>query len=273
MATTRIGLDQLPPAARTAVEEHTGPLLTVEEATEGFNSEIAARVTSATGTWHIKGLRTDHPRAWTQRREAAVAPFLTGLAPALRWHVEAAGWDLLGFEALTGHHADYAPGSPDLPEAASLLRRLGEAACPDSELRQAEQRLERYAAHPDDLRFFTGSHLLHTDLNNTNVLVDDDAPAGERARLVDWAWATRGAAWLDAGYWIIWLITSGHTPASAERWAAEIPSWRIAPAEGITAFATANANLWSEISTADPAPWTRRLAAAATTWHAHRRAG
>ncbi|CAO0827572.1 Aminoglycoside phosphotransferase OS=Streptomyces microflavus OX=1919 GN=G3I39_08725 PE=4 SV=1 [Streptomyces microflavus] len=63
MATTRIGLDRLPPAARTAVEERTGPLLAVEESTEGFNSEIAARVTSATGTWHIKGLRTDHPRA------------------------------------------------------------------------------------------------------------------------------------------------------------------------------------------------------------------
>ncbi|GAO09677.1 hypothetical protein TPA0598_05_03990 [Streptomyces lydicamycinicus] len=60
-------------------------------------------------------MRTDHPRAWTQRREAAVAPFLTGVGPALHWRVEAAGWDLLGFEALDGHHADYSPASPDLP--------------------------------------------------------------------------------------------------------------------------------------------------------------
>ncbi|NEC65699.1 aminoglycoside phosphotransferase [Streptomyces sp. SID9727] len=273
MATTRIGLDQLPPAARVAVEEYTGPLLTVEEMTEGFNSEIAARVTSATGTWHIKGLRTDHPRVWTQRREAAVAPLLTGLAPALRWRVETAGWDLLGFEALAGHHADYAPSSPDLSEVASLLRRLGETPCPGIELRRAEQRLERYVAHPDDLRFFGGPHLLHTDLNNTNVLVDDHAPRGERARLVDWAWATRGAAWLDVGYWVVWLIASGHTPASAEGWAAEIPSWHTATADGITAFTTANANLWSEISTADPSPWTQRLAAAVTAWHAHRPSG
>ncbi len=117
MATTRIGLDRLPPAARAAVEEHTGPLLKVEETAEGLNSEIAARVTSTTGTWHIKGLRTDHPRAWTQRREAAVAPFLTGLAPALRWHVETDGWDLLGFEALDGHHADYAPAPPTSPKS------------------------------------------------------------------------------------------------------------------------------------------------------------
>lgn len=178
MATTRIGLDRLPPAARAAVDEHTGPLLAVEESTEGFNSEIAARITSATGTWHIKGLRTDHPRAWTQHREATVAPFLTNLAPTLHWRVETAGWDLLGFEALDGHHANYAPNSPDLPEVAALLRRLGETPCPDIELRQAEQRLEHYAAHPDDLRHFAGTHLLHTDLNNTNILVNAHAPPG-----------------------------------------------------------------------------------------------
>ncbi|GES32284.1 aminoglycoside phosphotransferase [Streptomyces angustmyceticus] len=272
MATTRIGLDRLPAAARAAVEHHTGPLSTVVEATEGFNSEIAARVTSAAGTWHIKGLRTDHPRAWTQRREAATAPFLTGVAPALRWRVEAAGWDLLGFEALDGHHADYAPGSPDLREVAALLRRLAETPCPDVDLRHAEQRLELYAARPDDLRFFAGGHLLHTDLNHANVLVNDHAPHGDRARLVDWAWATRGAAWLDAGYWVIWLIAAGHTPASAEHQAAEMPAWHTAPAEGITAFATANRNLWDEIATADPDPWTLRLAAAAASWHHHRRA-
>ncbi|MFD5204087.1 aminoglycoside phosphotransferase [Streptomyces sp. NPDC058375] len=273
MATTRIGLDRLPPAARAAIEEHTGPLLTVEETTEGFNSEIAVRVTSTTGTWHIKGLRTDHPRAWTQRREAAVAPFLTSLAPTLDWHVETAGWDLLGFEALNGHHADYTPGSPDLPEVAALLRRLGETPCPGIEMREAEQRLERYAAHPDDLHFFAGPHLLHTDLNNANALVDVHAAQGDRARLVDWAWATRGAAWLDAGYWVIWLIASGHTPTSAEEWAAEIPAWHTAAAEGIIAFAAANAHLWAEISTADPGPWTLRLATASEAWHAHRTIG
>lgn len=177
MATTRIGLDRLPASARAAVEQHTGPLLTVVEASEGFNSEFAARVTSATGTWHIKGLCTDHPRAWTQCREATIAPFLTGVAPALRWRVETAGWDLLGFEALDGHHADYAPGSADLPEVAALLCRLGESPCPDIELRRAEQRLERYTADPDDLRFFAGGHLLHTDLKQRQRARQRPCPA------------------------------------------------------------------------------------------------
>ncbi|GAO09676.1 hypothetical protein TPA0598_05_03980 [Streptomyces lydicamycinicus] len=104
------------------------------------------------------------------------------------------------------------------------------------------------------------------------MLVNGRAPQGDRARLVDWGWATRGASWLDAGYWVIWLIASGHAPASAERWAAEVPAWHTAPAEGIAAFAAANRNVWDEISTADPDPWTLRLAAAAATWHDHREA-
>ncbi|MFJ5936558.1 hypothetical protein [Streptomyces sp. NPDC093071] len=86
-------------------------------------------------------------------------------------------------------------------------------------------------------------------------------------------WATRGAAWLDAGHWVIWLGAAGHASASAERWAAGIPSRRTAPAEGVTAFAAASANVWSEIGNADPDPWTVRLATAATAWHAHRRTG
>ncbi|WP_316247997.1 hypothetical protein [Streptomyces parvus] len=114
MATTRIGLDRLPSAARAAVEGHTGPSSRSRKRT-GFNSEIAARVTSASGTWHIKGLRTDHPRAWTQRREAAIALPLTDLAPDLHRRVETAGWDLLGFESLNGNHADYSPASPSRP--------------------------------------------------------------------------------------------------------------------------------------------------------------
>jgi aminoglycoside phosphotransferase (APT) family kinase protein len=66
----------------------------------------------------------------------------------------------------------------------------------------------------------TGHALLHTDLNNTNGIIGDD-----RAWIVDWGWATRGAPWLDAAYWVIWLIASGHHPSSAVRWAAKVPAW------------------------------------------------
>ncbi|MFM9445039.1 aminoglycoside phosphotransferase [Streptomyces acidiscabies] len=177
------------------------------------------------------------------------------------WRIEEAGWVLLGFENLKGHHADYTTGSPDLPKVASLLRRLGEVTCPEIQLRQAEQRLEAYAAKPSDLDHFTGNSLLHTDLNDHNVIVDGSA------YLVDWAWATRGAAWLDAGYWVVWLMAAGkHKPASAEQWACEIPAWRAAPKDGITAFAQATANLWEEISGDTPDAWTARMLNASRNW-------
>lgn len=268
MATTRMAFEDLPAAVQATIEEHTGPVLKIESSVAGFNSEISARIHSATSTCHIKGLRTTHPRAWTQRREAEVAPYLHGVAPALLWHLEVEGCDLLAFQALDGHHADYTPGSPDLPKVAATLQRLGRIPCPDIELRRAEQRLHSYVARESHAELFAGPALLHTDLNNENVLVDN-----EQALLVDWAWATRGAPWLDAGYWVIWLIAAGgHTPQTAEEWASHIPAWHAAPRANIDAFAVANANMWEEIADPDPAPWTRRMLDAARHWSVHRSA-
>lgn len=261
MDTNRITFEDLPSDVLTAVEERTGPVLKIEPVSQGFNSEIAARVFTDSGSCFVKGLRADHKWVWTQRREAEVNPFLPGIAPDLLWQIEEAGWVLLGFENLKGHHADYTAGSPDLPKVADLLRRLGEVPCPEIELRRAEQRLEAYAAKPSDLEYFAGNSLLHTDLNNHNVLVDDSA------RLVDWGWATSGAAWLDAGYWVVWLMAAGsHEPKSAEQWASEIPAWCVAPAEGITAFAQATANVWENIAGDNPDDWTARMLNASRRW-------
>ncbi|MEU8922853.1 aminoglycoside phosphotransferase [Kitasatospora sp. NPDC048545] len=265
MTTTRIPYADLPVAARRAVETRTGPALKVESEAEGFNSEIAARLITQAGEYYVKGLRADHRRVWTQAREAEVNPYVHGIAPALLARVEAAGWDLLIFEAVDGHHADYRPGSPDLPKVVDVLRRLAETPCPPIELRYAEQRLARYAAWPEDLDHFAGNALLHTDWHNTNVLVTDQG-----ARLVDWAWATKGAPWLDAAYWVIWLIASGHDPAAAEEWASRVPTWQTAPAKGIDAFAIANANMWHEIGGQDPDAWTAQMLAAAERWRNHR---
>ncbi|MEU1552165.1 aminoglycoside phosphotransferase [Streptomyces scabiei] len=264
--TTRTPFEELPAAARRCLEEHTGPVLKVEPVSEGFNSEIATRVFTESGAFHVKGLRTSHRWVWTQQREAEVNPYLAGIAPTLFWRVQEGGWDLLVFEALDGHHADYGPSSADLPKVVDLLCQLGEAACPPVDLRQAEQRLEKYVAHPDDVRYFQGESLLHTDLNNANVLV------GARAHLVDWAWATRGAAWLDAGYWVPWLMAAGrHDARSAERWAGKIPSFSHAPKEGVTAFAKATANVWEEIGSGhDPDPFIARMVVATRRWATYR---
>ncbi|GHE58331.1 hypothetical protein GCM10018785_29420 [Streptomyces longispororuber] len=265
--TTRITFGDLPQAVRAAVERRTGPITRTETVSSGFNSEIAALVHTSTGdTCFIKGLPADHKRVWTQQREADVNPFLSGIAPALLWQLVDSGWVLLCFESLNGHHADYSPGSCDLPRVANLLSRLADVSCPVEGLKLVEERLKAYVTDPGDVNYFSGASLVHTDLNNENVIVTDS-----RAYLVDWAWASRGAAWLDAAYWVVWLIAAGgHDPRGAELWAGSIPVWRTAPSPGVDAFSRATAHLWEEIAGSDPDPWTARNLAAARTWAAYR---
>ncbi|WP_327007070.1 phosphotransferase [Dactylosporangium sp. NBC_01737] len=264
MSTTRIPYENLPPAALAAIEATTGPIASTEATSEGWNSAVAAKLHTATGTYFVKALPSDHRRVWTQQREADVAPYVRFLAPALTAHTVTSGWHILIFEALPGHHADYRPGSADLPKVADLIRRIGELPAPPIELRDATQRLAAYVTHDDDLQHFAGNTLLHTDWNPSNLIIGDDT------RIVDWGWATRGAPWLDTAYWTIWLIAAGHTPASAEQHAAQIPSWQTTSTAGLNAFAAANTRLWTEISGDRPDPWTKHIMTAAQDWYEFR---
>ena len=267
MPLDRISYGKLPVVVRNQIEDATGAVRSATSVGEGLNSSVAALLSTSAGRYFVKALPSGHRWVWTQAREAGIAPYVNAVAPALCVRVVDRGWDVLVFEALEGHQADYAPGSDDLRHTADLLTRIGEIACPGLDLRRAEQRLQAYA-EAGDLRHFAGDALLHTDLNNANVILGAD-----RARIVDWGWATRGAPWLDAGYWVIWLISAGHDPRSAERWAARVPAWRAAPPHGVTAFAAANARIWAESGGADPDPWTRRLVDASAAWSQHRLTG
>lgn len=257
--------DALPSGVRAAIEAETGPILKIENVSTGLNSSLSALAHTTGGVVFLKGLRTDHRWVWTQQREADINPYVTPLAPRLLFHVVADDWDVLGFETIDGHHADYSPGSPDLPKVTDALRELASLPCPDIELRHAEQRLARYVASPADAEDFAGNALLHTDWNNHNVLITHD-----RAHLVDWGWATRGAAWLDPAHWIIWLISAGHTPSAAEETVALLPTWALAPPRAVDAFADASANLWDEIAGSGPDDWTMNLLNAARLWQQHR---
>lgn len=90
----------------------------------GFNSAISARLATEQGDLYVKGLPTDHPRVWTQMMEASVGPYVSGISPRVRWHLQAGGWDFVAFDALDGRHARYAQGSEDLPLVAATLERL-----------------------------------------------------------------------------------------------------------------------------------------------------
>jgi hypothetical protein len=240
--------------ARALIQQFSGPVTTARNVSDGFNSEIAVVINDR---YFVKGLRQDHPRAWTQTRERDINPHVRHLSASLEWAAESDGWNLLGFAYLRGRKPDYRPGSADLALISEMITRIPEAPA-DLDMKQAEQ---RWAAYSDQAELFAGTHLSHTDWSPGNVLIASDA------RLVDWAWPTRGAAWIDPACWIVWLTAGGHSPAQAENQAATIPAFAHAPEHAVTAFAAAQAAMWAEIGDEAPHPG---LAAASSDWYKHR---
>jgi hypothetical protein len=257
---SRIPFEQLPAGIRRAIADKTGAVHQAATAPGGMNSGIASVLETESGRVFVKGIPTDHPQVGAQRREAAIAPHLPASCPRLYWHLEFDGWSILGYEVVDGRHADYAPGSPDLPLVEAALTELQAVTAPaDVEIKDAVDRWADYAP-PGSLHYFEGNALLHTDFAPDNVLI-----TGDRARLIDWAWPTRGAAWMDPGALLLQLMDAGHSVEEALTFASRFPSWRDAKAEALAAFSSATAALWQEIAEVDPAPWKLRMAEQATT--------
>jgi Ser/Thr protein kinase RdoA (MazF antagonist) len=103
-----------------------------------------------------------------------------------------------------------------------------------------------------------GDSLIHTDLHALNILITE-----EQARIIDWAWARRGAPWVDTGFLIIRLIDAGHTPDQAERWASTITAWQTVSDTARSAFAVGVLGLWEWLEQSDPLPHRSRLTDAA----------
>jgi hypothetical protein len=263
----RTDWEHLSASVRTAIEARTGQVHTARTATAGKNSAIAALLDTRDGQVFVKGLRTDDPRALAQRREAAVSRYVSPLSPELLWHTEVDGWNLLGFRAAAGRHADYSPGSADLPKVVDVMSRLALLWCPDMpQLKRAEKRWADYI-DPADLPLLHGDTLLHTDYAPDNILID-----GPDAWLIDWAWPTFGAAFIDPCCLIVRLIFAGHTPAQAESCVAPTAAWHNTPAQAINVFADGLTKMWTEIADAEPNPWKHEMAASARSWQSHRQA-
>jgi hypothetical protein len=192
-------LTELPDPVMRLVEEVSGPVVDVQTVKAGRNSAIAARVQTSDHTLFVKGLPLNHPWVWTQKREADISPYVRGIAPELHWHLEEDGWSLLGFEYVEGGHADFTPGSPDLPGVMATMARLAAVPAPEVELKTMPHRLRTYVDDPADLSWFAGNSLLHTEWNPHNVVM-----TGSGALFVDWGWASTGAAWIDPALWLLW---------------------------------------------------------------------
>ena len=253
---------------RLAIEARTGRVHSARTVSAGLNSQLAVVLDTSTGWVFVKGLREDHPGVVRQGREAMINPYVHAVAPRLRWHHQAAGWDLLAFEYIEGaRHADYRPGSPDLPRVISAMYDLAAVNCPDLPVKQARQRWAAYVDREADLDLLDGDALLHTDFNPLNILLGQD-----RLWIIDWAWPTRGAAFIDAASFLIRAMAAGHSASQAETLAARCPGWQQAPSTAIDVFALASSRLYDEIARQDPQPFKQCLASAADAWVRHRRA-
>ena len=266
----RIAWKDLSDDLKSAIERRTGPILDAQTMTAGQNSPVSAAVTTAEGKTFVKGLPTGDRGAASQVREAAVAPLVSHISPRLLWQFEEAGWHVLGYEHVEGRHADYSPDSPDPDALVPVMLTLGDVDVPDpGPFKRAEDRFKTYVDDPDVLSIFSGSTLQHTDWVPQNVLIAD------RPYLIDWAWPTLGAAWMDPAYFLLRLMASGYTLTQAERWAARFPAFAEADPRHIDVFAAANVRMWDEIETQATGhrmrTWMRGVLAASREWDEHRR--
>jgi hypothetical protein len=270
MVISRIGWEQLPSGARNAVEARIGPVLSAATVGDGQNSAIATVLHTQGELLFLKGLRTDQRGVLSQQREAAINPHVRAVSPELRWRIVSDGWDLLCFAHVDGRSADFRPGSADLPRLVAAMQRLAESPCPNLPpvyFRSAEQRWAELIEDPAARGLLVGDTILHTDYNPSNVLVTADG----NVQIIDWAWPTKGAAWLDPANLVPRLIACGHTPAGAEQVARECPAWRAANPAAIDLFASGLTSLWGDIARDQPdEQWKQTLAASARQWQQHR---
>jgi thiamine kinase-like enzyme len=126
----------------------------------------------------------------------------------------------------------------------------------------AEKRWKNWNEAPARL---AGDALLHTDWNPGNVLISEG-----KAYIIDWAWATRGASWIDAASWVVHLIAAGHTLAEAENWASRIPAWKHATTADLTAWATTQARVWNNAVHSGAPKWVLQAARSAQVWKQYR---
>lgn len=265
--------EDLPDDVRAEVQARLGsPVVEISYPEGGFTPGLAVRLTCADGGQvFLKAADLALPMAAHYRAEAVVGERLpSGIAPRLWWSLESHGWIVNAFEAVLGGEPDLRPGSTDLPGVLDVIGSLAQelTPCPVS-VGEAGKTLsllaghwERIAAAPagpdawstarhawltamDDrdllVKAAAGDTLVHCDLRADNMLVES-----ERVRVLDWSWAARGAAWVDAAFFVPQLVLSGHSPADAEaELGARVPAWRVADPKALSTFAVAITGYWS----------------------------
>ncbi|MEU5784007.1 aminoglycoside phosphotransferase, partial [Micromonospora lupini] len=92
-------------------------------------------------------------------------------------------------------------------------------------------------------------------------------------RIVDWAWATKAAAWVELALLVQWLIGSGHRAKQAEEWLTQLPAWTATDRQVLDHFAAKNAAKWAVKSRQSAELWVHDLALWTGEWANHRTYG
>jgi hypothetical protein len=250
----------LPEAVVRRIAERAGGTHAIP-ASSGDHAEIAATVTGDNGKVFVKAASSDLGVRSLRYELLASRAINRPYSPAVEWDFETDGWLAVGFEHVDGPHADLSPGSPDLDLLDPTLKELEEMPAPGG--RPWFSPATRLGfTHPA----MDGETLVHTDLNPANLIV---SPRG--LRIVDWAFATKAAPWVELALLIQWLIGAGHTPHQAEEWMARSPTWGATNPEILDEFSSKNAAKWSLKAQQNAVPWVLDLAAWTGQWSAHRR--
>jgi hypothetical protein len=259
--------DSLPgPEFWAQLYPHTGHVTDVQRTARGFMSDLTALVECEKGPLFVKAV-ANRPggRRDSIIRERQINASVVPISPAVLWSVESDEWIVLGFAIAAGRLSSFVPGSGDLPAVVAVLNRIGALPLPNVAQDWAETRWDRFAADEAEASLFRGGALLHTDINESNLLIGD-----QDTWAVDWAWPTHGAGFIDPACLVIQLIAAGHTAEKAESWAAQCAGWAKADPKAVDAFAAATVRMYRAFARRKPGSWFDAMTAAAEQWTAWR---
>jgi hypothetical protein len=250
------------------VHTRSGEIHEARHTEHGSTSDVTALVRSESGSVFVKATRATRGQGHVKsiEREAAINPYVP--SPKLLWTLRQDGWIILGFEVVDGRESNFDPGSTDLQAVVSVIDRIADTEVPKLAQEWAEDRWDRYCDGMDHL-LLRGDTIVHGDINPNNFLM---SAGGTSATLVDWAWPTVGAGFIDPACLVVQLIASGHNAESAESWASRCRTWTGADPQAIDVFAAATVRMWQRLTDRNPGEeWLRAMLAAARSWATHRR--
>ncbi|MGW5156048.1 hypothetical protein ACWEPN_11275 [Nonomuraea wenchangensis] len=261
----RTAWEELPDSIINAVEAQFGTVLKAETMTGGIMPGVVARLDIERGDREhvfLKAIDRTHEAARLHLRERWAGENLPEDTPAPRmlwadtlggWH--AAVWEYVGDNT---RHADLSPASPDLAPVLDTMALLGAilTPCPNGAMPVSDnvralvtkgralldgpigelpdRELFEEAFEGLDPAHLRGDTLLHYDLSASNLLV-----TGQRVKVVDWSFAARGAAWLDAALFAPRLVEAGHAPGKVDALLTTLTPWKSAPRPAVAGIAAA----------------------------------